>query len=179
MNGRFFLHQVLHCDDSPHRLALGAALGTLVAFTPTIGFQMAIVVLLAWSLRANKAIGVPLVWISNPLTIPPIFFIGYTLGRLLIGWPPLDYSWWAALRTPPVGWWSATWFYWSRTVEIAGPLWLGCLLMGLLASIPAYALVFNAAKRLHAGVEVDCDRTGVLPAKLTGERSHRRRPLLP
>mgnify|MGYP001008765280 CR=1 FL=1 len=50
MNGRFFLHQVLHCDDSPHRLALGAALGTLVAFTPTIGFQMAIVVLLGGTL---------------------------------------------------------------------------------------------------------------------------------
>ncbi len=123
-----------------------------VAFTPTIGFQMAIVVLLTCFLRANKAIGVPLVWISNPLTIAPLFYVGYTIGRCMLGWAPLDESWWLALYAPPEGWWSATWFYWDRTVEIAWPLWLGCLLMGLVASIPAYCLVFYLAKGLREAV---------------------------
>jgi hypothetical protein len=143
-------HHVLHIDDPPHRLALGAAIGMFVAFTPTVGFQMILVVFLAWLLGANKAIGVPLVWISNPLTIPPLFYLGYTLGRYLLGWDQLGQEWWATLSDPPGGWWEMTWFYWDRTVEIAWPLWLGCILVGLGVSIPTYCFVLGAAKRLRA-----------------------------
>jgi uncharacterized protein (DUF2062 family) len=111
---------------------------------------MVLVVFLTWFLGANKAIGVPLVWISNPITIPPIFYGGYTMGRMVLGREPLDQAWWAALAAPPEGWWDATWFYWSRTVEIAWPLWVGCVVLGALASIPTYYFVFSAVSRHRA-----------------------------
>lgn len=148
---RLLLHHILHADDSPHRLALGAAVGMFVAFTPTVGFQMLIVLLLAWLLRANKAIGVPLVWISNPVTIPPIFYAGYTLGRVFLGREPLDHAWWAGLASPPQSWADAIAFYWSRSLEIAWPLWVGCLILGAVLAVPTYFVVLNAAARQRTG----------------------------
>ncbi len=131
-------------DDpaQPHRVALGAALGIFVAFTPTIGFQMIIVVALASLFGANKLVGVPLVWISNPLTIPPIFYAGYTLGRVILGWQRLSRRWWSELAEPPEGWWATTVFYWNRAAAIAAPLWLGLVLIGGCAAVLTYYALF-------------------------------------
>ena len=96
----FLYHNVLHADDPPHRLALGAAIGVFVMFTPTIGFQMLISVLIAWLLKANKAIGLPVVWISNPATFIPIFYPSYLVGRVLLGWEPVSETWWRQIATP-------------------------------------------------------------------------------
>lgn len=130
-----------------HRVALGAALGMFVAFTPTIGFQTIIVLALASMLRANKLVGLPLVWISNPLTIPPIFYAAYSLGRVILRWPALDRLWWLGLTEPPEGWWTATVFYWSKAAEIAAPLWLGSVLIGGVAGVLTYIVLF---RRLYA-----------------------------
>lgn len=138
------LKHICGLDDpiQPHRVALGAALGMFVAFTPTIGFQMVIVLALAALFRANKLVGVPLVWISNPLTIPPIFYAGYWLGRRLLGWERLGGQWWLELAQPPEGWWSACLFYWNRTAQIATPLWLGLVLIGGFAGLVTYYALF-------------------------------------
>ena len=69
----FIVHKVLRLDDTPHRIALGVAIGFFVTWTPTIGIQMILVVALATLLKANKLVGVPFVWISNPFTIVPIY----------------------------------------------------------------------------------------------------------
>ena len=79
---KFIYHNVLHADDPPHRLALGAAIGVFVAFTPTVGLQMMLTVSLAWLLRANKVIGLPVVWISNPATLVPIYYSCYVVQTL-------------------------------------------------------------------------------------------------
>lgn len=134
-------------DGEAHRVALGAALGMFVAFTPTIGFQTIIVLALASMLRANKLVGLPLVWISNPVTIPPIFYAAYSLGRVILRWPSLDRLWWMALTEPPEGWWTATVFYWSKAAEIAAPLWLGSLLIAAVTGALTYIVVL---RRLRA-----------------------------
>jgi len=93
---RFLVYRILHADDTPHRLALGIALGIFVAWTPTIGLQMVLVLLLASLVRANGRVGVPLVWISNPLTMVFIYYPNYLVGRYLLGWfadqPRASYS---------------------------------------------------------------------------------------
>jgi len=81
---RFIMHHILHADDTPHRLALGIALGFFVAWTPTIGLQMVLVLVLATAFRANRAVGLPVVWISNPFTLVPIYYPNYVLGRYLL-----------------------------------------------------------------------------------------------
>lgn len=79
----FVVNKILGVHDSPHRIALGVAIGIFVTWTPTIGFQMALTVLLSTLLRANKVVGVPLVWISNPATLW-IYIPNYLLGCWLL-----------------------------------------------------------------------------------------------
>ena len=73
---RFIVHRVLHADDTPHRIALGVAAGLFIGLTPTVGFQMVLAVALAAALRANKVVCIPMVWITNPFTIIPIYISG-------------------------------------------------------------------------------------------------------
>ncbi|MCA9205612.1 MAG: DUF2062 domain-containing protein [Planctomycetales bacterium] len=138
----FVMHNMLHADDPPHQLALGVAIGVFVTFTPTVGAQMLLAVFLAWLLRANKVVGVPIVWISNPATIVPIFWTCYYVGRRLLGQPGIGREWWSELAHPPQGWWVAVKFYWSRLMEIAAPLWLGGCLVGLALGAVAYWSVY-------------------------------------
>lgn len=137
----FVLHNVLHADDPPRALALGAAIGVFVAFTPTIGLQMVLVVFLAWLVGANKAIGLPIVWISNPATAVPMYYSCYVVGRKILGHEQVGSLWWHHLANPPLGWWPRVSFYWSRMMDIAEPLWLGSIVIGVVAAVPTYYLV--------------------------------------
>src|SRR5688572_15336246 len=118
---RFVLHHVLHADDPPERLARGAAVGMFAAILPIFGFQSAAVILFAWLLRANKVVGLPLVWISNPVTFVPIYYPAYVIGAILMGKPLVQLDWFKSLAHPPSGWWEAVQFYWNNGKQIAGP----------------------------------------------------------
>jgi uncharacterized protein (TIGR03546 family) len=144
---RFILHNVLHADDPPDRLAMGAAIGVFIAFTPAIGLQMLLVVFLAWLLRANKVIGVPLVWISNPATIIPIFYGCYSVGRFVLQRKAIGGHWWNELYRPPDSWWDAVLFYWHHFMDIAGPLWLGSFIVGFLLAYPTYYVLAHLIYR--------------------------------
>ena len=139
---RIIVNKVLHADDPPHRLALGVAIGVFVTFTPTIGFQMAIVLFLAWLLGANKAVGLPVVWLSNPATLVPIFWPCYHLGRWLLHTPSISSAWWSSITHPPAGWAERVAFYWTRITEVFWPLWVGGIVVGLLAAYVSYYAVF-------------------------------------
>lgn len=139
---RFVIYHVLHADDPPHRLALGAALGMFVAFTPTLGFQMVLVVFLATIFRANRAVGLPIVWITNPATCVTIYYACYVVGRAISGRPAVGWQWWRELAQPPEGWWASIVFYWTRFADVAWPLWLGGILIGLVTAIPSYVALY-------------------------------------
>ncbi len=53
---------------------------------------MAMAALLALLFHCNLPISVALVWISNPITMPALFFATYQLGRWLLGLPPVSVS---------------------------------------------------------------------------------------
>jgi uncharacterized protein len=144
---RFLLHHVLHADDPPDRLALGAAIGVFITFTPTVGFQTPLVIFCAWLLRANKVIGLPILWISNPATMVPIYYGCYAVGRFVLQVDAIGRRWWNELYRPPDNWWDAVVFYWSRLLHIAGPLWLGSVIVGLLLAYPTYYAVYHAIVR--------------------------------
>lgn len=75
-------------DGSPEAIGRGTALGLFVAFTPTIGFQVALAALLAPLLRANVPVAIAMVWVTNPATMGPAFAFTYAIGRLFWGGPP-------------------------------------------------------------------------------------------
>ena len=139
---QFVYHNILHADDPPHRIALGLAIGVFVAMTPTIGIQMVIAVFLCWLLRANKLLGVAVVWLSNPATALPIFFMNYAVGNTILRREWVRQGYWKALRNPPPEWWNTIKFYWSEFLHIAAPLWLGSLLIGFLVGYITYYVVY-------------------------------------
>ena len=60
--------------------------GLFVAFMPIPG-QMLLAALLAVLLSCNLPLSVGLVWITNPVTMPAIFYMSYKVGALLIDVP--------------------------------------------------------------------------------------------
>lgn len=60
--------------------------GLFCAFLP-IPLQMLVAAFMAIFLRSNLPISIGLVWITNPLTMPPIFYFTYRVGDFLIGDP--------------------------------------------------------------------------------------------
>ncbi|MGM0516920.1 MAG: DUF2062 domain-containing protein [Pseudomonadota bacterium] len=62
----------------------GVALGLFLAFIPLPG-QMLMAAAGAIVMRVNIALAVAVVWVTNPLTIPPLLWIAYQVGALLTG----------------------------------------------------------------------------------------------
>ena len=144
---RFFIYRVLHVDDTPHRIALGLAAGIFITWTPTIGFQMVLTVLLATLLQGNKFVGVPFVWISNPLTAVPLSYFNFVVGTWIL---PGTYSrseFFSSLRGAVQ--FSGSWLdkvvaWWKATADFLWPLWTGSILVGLVLAVITYVVTRRA-----------------------------------
>jgi len=150
----FLVYRILHVDDTPHRIALGVAIGFFVAWTPTLGFQMMIAVALASLLRANKAVPIPIVWITNPATIIPVYYPNYLIGLWLVDGRHRGLEEWHELLNgfvqPGPGWWSLVRAWWGFTEDIIVPLWLGSCLVGLVLGAATYGLTRFAVRAYRA-----------------------------
>ncbi|MBU45627.1 MAG: hypothetical protein CMN76_20635 [Spirochaetaceae bacterium] len=80
-----------------HELALGSSIGMFWAMTPLVGIQMYLVTM-SWLImkvvkhRINLAVGLAMVWISNPITMGPMYYAFYKTGYIafdLLGLNPL------------------------------------------------------------------------------------------
>lgn len=77
---RPILRWLLKLRSSPRSVAGGFALGTFLAFTPTVGVQLVLALLLATLCNLNRPAAAIPVWITNPVTIPPLFTFNYWVG---------------------------------------------------------------------------------------------------
>lgn len=68
---------------NPNSVANAFSIGLFTCFMP-IPFQMIMAATLAIIFRAHLAIAVALVWITNPITLSPIFYFAYKLGAKVI-----------------------------------------------------------------------------------------------
>lgn len=82
---RRLLRWLLRLRGSPEAIARGLAIGLVVAFTPTIGFQTVLSLGLATLLDANRPISIVPGFLTNPVTIPPVYAFTYYVGSFL--WP--------------------------------------------------------------------------------------------
>jgi uncharacterized protein len=81
------LRWLITLRGSTRAIAGGFALGTFIACTPTVGVQMILGAVLATFFNLNRPAAVIAAWISNPVTIPPLFTFNYWVGSLLLGGP--------------------------------------------------------------------------------------------
>jgi uncharacterized protein (DUF2062 family) len=110
-------------------VSLAVFIGIFAAFIPLPG-QTFIAAALAFWWHANLPISVLTIWISNPLTIGPMFYLTHRLGSFLLGSDPIDFTV------------SLTWQWFSNIgAQILLPLLTGSLLCGLvLASCGYFAI---------------------------------------
>ncbi len=149
----WFTH-LLHLDDSAHRLALGAAVGMFIGLTPTLGLHIILILFFLMFIPGNKAVALPVAFITNPATAVPIFYFNYRVGALILGsdgsvdvrgqWaalvhhvPEMTQLFYAPGSFFPDLW---TWMgeFWRATQAIIWPLWVGSLVVATVAAVAAY-----------------------------------------
>lgn len=143
---RWFIH-LLHLDESVHRIALGAALGMFIALTPTVGVQMLLVFLVTAVIPANRAAGLPMVWVTNPATMVPVYSFNLWVGAKVVGASePVQAKFAQALANlasrdlPP---WALVKEWWDVAMSVAVPLWVGSVLVGLAAGVVTYGVMYG------------------------------------
>ncbi len=102
------------------------AVGLFSAFVP-IPLQMLLAATLAIPVRANLPISVGLVWLTNPITMPPVFYCTYKLGAWILQVPPRSLP-----ETMSLDWVT------EQLSSLWQPLLLGSLVSGVVLAILAY-----------------------------------------
>jgi len=105
------------------------ALGLFIAFMPFPG-HIVMAVLAALTLRINIPVAVLTSLVSNPVTMYPMFYGAYRLGRTLLGAELVPFKFELSLN------WVTQTF-----VTIWQPMMLGCLLLGAAAALVGYVVV--------------------------------------
>lgn len=135
-----FFGTLLHDPNLWHlnrRSVRGAfTLGLFLAFVP-IPLQMVLAAAAAIAFRVNLPISVGLVWISNPITIPPMFFFAYKVGAWILQVPAYEFQFELSLQ----------WFL-GELGAIWAPLFTGCFVLGTL-SAAAGNIAIRLLWRLH------------------------------
>lgn len=158
---RFVSENILQLNDTPHRIALGVCLGFMIGASPTVGIQMILYFVAVTLIGANRVSGLGPIWLSNPLTMVPIYYTNWRIGRfLLTGDCEASAESKAAIAElvadPPGG--QTGWFtrflsldFWQDAVavlfSIGGELWLGSLLVGALLGGAGYYFTYRALTR--------------------------------
>lgn len=130
---------------SPRAIAGGFTLGTFIAFTPTIGFQIPLVIFIATILNLNRPAAVLSVWITNAATMAPIYAFNYWVGSLFLPGPPVsevyDTFVKVAKELVKIDIWKLREQFSTMvalTSEIIVPLTIGSIIVGLAAAVLTY-----------------------------------------
>lgn len=102
------------------------AIGLFFAWAPT-PTQMAFAAAGAVFFRANLLVSVALVWVTNPITMPPLFYFAYRVGL-----------WFSHQPSPGDNFVFSIEGLWSGFGDVIGPFLLGCLILGLMSSLAGY-----------------------------------------
>ena len=112
-----------------HSVARAFAVGIFCAFMP-IPFQMLLAAAMAIAVRCNIPVSVALVWLTNPVTMPPVFYLCYKVGAWLLSRPvePFDFE-------PSLEW------VVNSMLQIWQPFLLGCFVLGILFALLGWCAI--------------------------------------
>ena len=129
---RVFGQPLLHPDLwhlSRNSVAWAISLGLFMAWVP-VPFQMVLAAGAAILVRCNLPVSVAMVWVSNPVTVAPLFFAAHKLGGWMLDRPPGDFGIELSLR----------WLF-EELGKVWEPLLLGCFVLGLASAVLGQILI--------------------------------------
>ena len=147
------INPVLHSRDPVSEVSLGVAVGVFLGLTPTVGVQMYLVVIV-WSIyryvfrrHFNLPVGVAMVWISNPLTMVPLYYLFLVTGYWLLETKNgLSYEHFAKILTRI----SETGETWEKIVESARFILIDLgwpmIIGGLVYAVPGFVFSYFGTK---------------------------------
>jgi uncharacterized protein len=109
-----------------HSVGRAFFIGLFCAWIPA-PFQMVIAAAGAILFHANLALSVALVWITNPITMAPMFYFAYKIGNMILSGPDIPFEFQLSIN----------WLL-STVNDIWQPLFLGCFLLGISSAILGY-----------------------------------------
>lgn len=125
-----FLGTALHAEYlwqlNRSTVARACAIGVFCMWIP-VPFQTVLAAMGAILFRANLPVSVVLVFITNPFTMPPMFYFTYKIGALLLGIPPQGFNFELSL----------SWLT-NGMLKIWKPFLLGTSLTAVITSLLAY-----------------------------------------
>jgi len=96
-------------------------------YLPRLG-QFLIAAAGAIAFRVNLPISIALVRISNPVTMPPMYYFAYLVGSWILGVPAQPFS-------------VEYWLEWRNWSDVLAPLTVGGLVCGVVCSVLGYLAV--------------------------------------
>ena len=112
------------------------AVGLLMAFVP-VPFQMVLAAGGAIWIGCNLPVAVAMVWVTNPVTMGPLFYFCYVVGSAILGETTQDISF------------EISWEWLSHQLgSVWEPFLLGCFVLGVVVALLG-SVTLNAVWRLH------------------------------
>jgi uncharacterized protein (DUF2062 family) len=107
-------------------VAKAFAVGLFFAFIP-VPFQMVLAAGVSIIVHSNLPLSIALVWITNPLTMPAIFYACYIVGTWVLGGSEQAFAF------------EASWQWIMQSISTIGPAFLlGCAILATLFSIVGF-----------------------------------------
>ena len=151
---------------SRNSIAWAVSIGLFMAWVP-VPFQMVLAAGAAILVRCNLPVSVAMVWVSNPVTVAPLFVAAHKLGEWVLDRSPGDLRIELSLR----------WLF-EELGNVWEPLLLGCFVLGLASALlgqitirlvwRAHIMVSWRDRRIRRQSRSDHPGT-VAPAPSTGE----------
>jgi uncharacterized protein len=116
-------------------VARGIAVGLLVGLTPTVGFQTSLMLLGCLLVGGNFPAAFSVSWVSNPLTLPPLYWLFHEIGDQLFGG-------WLSTVIKGTGWVD------EALIDLLGTA-LGSLVLAIPVAVVGYLTTLGAAEVFH------------------------------
>jgi len=148
---RYLEYKVLHIDDSPHKIALGLALGLFIGWMPLVGLHILLAIVFSMLFRANKFAALVSIWVSNIFTFFIIYYPAYLLGRFIVHIFSPNSTTSRRQVTEALNkllspgnmitsfltkdYWR---HFWALSKTIGPELWIGCMIIGAVLAVCSY-----------------------------------------
>lgn len=154
---------VLRGKHEPEHTARGVMFGLMAAMTPTVGVQMPLVLALWLALRVvnrswdfNLLVAMAWTWVTNILTVPPIYYTFLLTGQIMMGRWGQDNGYGEfqrrlgeLLRTD-TDIFETMWIYVVGIFDLWGvPMFVGCVPWAIVFSWLGYRWSLNMVRRFR------------------------------
>lgn len=116
-----------HLSVNRKAVTRGLLIGIFIGFIP-MPFQMLVVIFMGIFVIFNVPLAISMVWLSNPFTMPFMYYLEYVTGNFILGRPLLQVEL------------TMQWFH-QNIDKIFLPLYVGTLFYSVTVSLSVYYIV--------------------------------------